>query len=142
MDILRDLADISFRILDKMRFVPALENMSARGVAVVVHTGKRGKERSHVGAKVRLLCPKVDVDVVDHQAVCPDIDPEQFRKMNHPVQKQFLVGIIPENRQPGVTPADDMVAGAWKFDAQRSGHGRDSFDKTARNISPCTLKLN
>jgi len=67
------------------------------------------------------------MDVVDHQAVCPHLDPEQFREMNHPVQKQFLVGIILKNRQPGVAPADDMVAGTWKFDAQRSGHGRDSL---------------
>ena len=84
---MRDLADISFRILDKIRFVPTLKNMSAGGVAVVVHAGERGKERPHVGAKVRFLCPQVDMDVVDHQAVGPDLDPEQFREMNHPVQK-------------------------------------------------------
>lgn len=129
MDVLRDLADISFRILDKIRFVPALENMSAGVVTVVVHAGERGKERSHVGAKLRFLFPQVDMDVVDHQAVCPDLDPEQFREMNHPVQKQFLVGIIPKNWQPTITPADDMVAGAWEFYAQWSRHGRDSFEK-------------
>ena len=76
---------------------------------MVVYTGERGKERSHVGAKVRFQNPQVDMDVVGHQAVCPHLDPEQFSEMNHPVQKQFLVGIILKNRQPGIAPADDMV---------------------------------
>ncbi len=41
MNILGHLADIGFCILDQVGFVPALENMSAGVVAVVVNAGER-----------------------------------------------------------------------------------------------------
>jgi hypothetical protein len=33
---------------------------------------------------------------------------------------------VPEDRQAGIAPANDVIAGAWKFDAQRSRHDLES----------------
>ena len=52
------------------------------------------------------------MDVVDHHAIRPDLNPEDFRKVNQPIQKQFLIRVFPENRQTGVAATDHMVTGS------------------------------
>jgi hypothetical protein len=86
---------------------------------VLIRTGFSQKG-AHERSQIRFLRPQVEVNMVDHHAVGPDFDPEDFGKMNHPVQKKLFVRVCLEDGKPGIAPADDMIAGAGIFDAQRS----------------------
>jgi len=62
--------------------------------------------------------------MVDHHAVCPDLNLEQFGVINHPVVQQFPVHVFPENRQTGIPSGRSHDrAGPGIFDAQGPRHG-------------------
>jgi hypothetical protein len=80
--------------------------------------------------------------MVDHHTVSPDLDPKQLRKVDHSVHEKLLVRVIPEDGQPGVTSADDVVAGVGKLKPERAWHGGASFFWTPIPYAGLPLKSN
>jgi len=76
------------------------------------------------------------MDVVRHQYIGVEAEPNLFFVVLDPLEVDMPVLVVPEDVPLLIAPSEDMVESAGKFDAKRSCHGLSSYQKEMHICNP------
>lgn len=116
--------------INQYRLEAPLEQMTDEAVAPIEGLGVNAVEVPHQPLQLPQVRLHHQVITVAHQAIGQDIGVELRQRLAKHVEPTLAASIVPVDRLATVAARDEVINGAWEFDAQGSGQGGEDTGET------------